>query len=160
MSDITIERTFRAPVERVWKAWSEPEMIKKWWGPKDFSAPDVAIDFRVGGKYLYSMRDDKGLAGQKGRKFWSTGTYSEIEPGKKIKVTDSFADEKGNVVSSEEYGMKGFPREMMVTVSFETADGGTKMTLRHEGLPEGGMGEQTEQGWQQSLDKLEKALTE
>src|SRR4051812_30276601 len=50
---IVIERIFDAPREKVWKAWTEPEHIKHWWGPKDFTAPHAKNDLHVGGKYLY-----------------------------------------------------------------------------------------------------------
>ena len=152
---LKIERIFDAPRELVWKAWSDPELYKKWWGPKIFTAPVIKIDFRVGGKFLGCMR---GIAGDfSGKDFWSTGTYKEIVPMEKIVVTDSFSDEKGNIVSSEHYGMKGMPLEMLVTVTFEEMpDGKTKMTLKHEGIKDipdehrKGM----DQGWKESFDKL------
>jgi uncharacterized protein YndB with AHSA1/START domain len=156
---LIITRTFDAPLEKVWKAWTEPEEVKKWWGPANFTAPSVEIDFRVGGKYLYCMRGAIE-PGSEEQDFWSTGVYKEIEPMKKIVATDCFADEKGNVVSAEAYGMKGFAMELLVTITFEaTEDGKTKLTLKHEGLPtEGDMLENTELGWNQSLDKFANAL--
>lgn len=53
--ELTITRVFDAPVERVWSAWVEPEMVKKWWGPKGFMVPVVEMDFREGGTSLVSM---------------------------------------------------------------------------------------------------------
>src|SRR2546422_847950 len=102
-NDLTIERVFDAPVEEVWNAWTEPEMFKKWWGPKDFTSPHATIDPKVGGKYLVSMKGPAGTPFDK--EMWSTGTYEEIIPMQKIVVTDSFADEQGNVVPSTYYGM-------------------------------------------------------
>lgn len=157
--ELTITRIFDAPVETIWKYWTDPEYFKKWWGPKDFSAPSVTIDFRVGGKYLHCMRGPKGTPFDKD--FWSTGTYKEIIPHKKIVATDSFADEKGNVVESTHYGMPGFPLEMLVTVTFEEVEGNkTKMTLTHSGIESVSETDKSnmEQGWSQSFDKLEKAL--
>ena len=55
-NELFIAREFNAPREIVWKAWSDPEIIKKWWGPKTFSAPFIKNDFKIGGKYLYCMR--------------------------------------------------------------------------------------------------------
>lgn len=55
-NEITISRIFDAPRESVWKMWTDPKEVKKWWGPKDFTAPEIKIDFTVGGKYLYCMR--------------------------------------------------------------------------------------------------------
>ncbi len=150
--DLTIVRTFNAPKELVWKAWTEPEHFKKWWGPREFSCPDAEIDFRIGGKFLSSMMDDNG------NKIWATGTYKEIIPNKKIVFTDSFADEKGNIVSSEDYGMKGVPLEMMVTVLLEEENGKTKMTMTHQGLPAGEHSEGANIGWNTSFDKMVELL--
>jgi uncharacterized protein YndB with AHSA1/START domain len=121
----------------------------RWWGPKDFTCPSCKIDLRIGGKYLSCMKSKEG------QEFWSTGTYKEIIPFKKIVCTDSFADEKGNVVPASYYGMdEDFPLEMEVRITFEEQDGKTKMTLRHIGLPEGNMNEMTSISWNESFDKL------
>jgi uncharacterized protein YndB with AHSA1/START domain len=55
---LIISRIFDAPRELVWKAWTETELVMRWWGPEGFTAPVVEIDLRVGGKYLYAMRSD------------------------------------------------------------------------------------------------------
>ena len=149
---LVITRTFNAPVESVWKAWTDPELLKKWNGPKDYICQDFNMDFRVGGKYLNSMQ------GPDGKKIWGTGTYLEIIPNKKIVCTDSFADENGNPVTSDYYGMPGMPLEMKITVTFEEDNGKTKMTLEHEGLPAGEHQKGASAGWNSSLDKLEKIL--
>ena len=148
-NELTITRIFDAPREKVWKAWTTPEEVKKWWGPKYFTAPVSKIDLRVGGKYLSCMR------GSDGKDYWSTGVYRELAPMERIVVTDSFADEKGNVVPASYYGMAAdFPLELLVTVTFEELGNKTKMVLRHEGIPLGMMREMTETGWSESFDKL------
>jgi uncharacterized protein YndB with AHSA1/START domain len=104
---------------------------------------------RVGGSFLFCMRSPEG------RDIWSTGVYREIVPFERIVSTDSFADEKGNIVPATHYGMDpGFPRELLVTVTFEERDGKTKVTLRHDGIPPGEYIKKTRDGWNQSLDKL------
>jgi uncharacterized protein YndB with AHSA1/START domain len=153
---LTITRVFDAPRELVWKAWTEPDFLKRWWGPRVFTAPTVEIDFRVGGRFLGSMQSPEF---NDGKEIWSTGTYREIVPLERIVVTDSFADEKGNVVPASHYGMEGaFPLEMLVTVTFEDIGGKTKMTLRHSGLPAGEHMEGASTGWNESFDKLAAAL--
>ncbi len=113
---LIITRTFDAPRDLVWKAWTDPEYYKKWWGPKYFTAPIGKLDLRVGGKYLSCMR------GPDGRDYWSTGVYREIIPLEKLVMTDSFADEKGNVVPASHYGMAGeFPLELLVTLTSKTS---------------------------------------
>jgi uncharacterized protein YndB with AHSA1/START domain len=152
-NELVITRIFDAPRERIWKAWTEPEQMMKWWGPKLFTAPVCKIDFRIGGKYLFCMRSPDG------KDYWSTGVYKEIVPNEKIVCTDSFADENGNVVLATHYGMgEDFPREMTVTVTFEDAGGKTKMTLVHSGMPAGDMSKMAGQGWNEQFDKLVELL--
>jgi uncharacterized protein YndB with AHSA1/START domain len=148
---ISIDRTFDLPLATVWKAWSEPESFKKWWGPEQYTCPDCTIDFKVGGKCLASMQDSSG------KKVWSLCAYKEIVAGKKIVYMDSFSDHKGNVVPSSEYDMPDMPLEMQVTVELEEINGKTKMSLRHSGLPVD-MAEDCIKGWQSSFDKLERNL--
>src|SRR3989338_4090306 len=92
---IVINLTFNLPLSQVWRAWSEVDSFKKWWGPKDYTCPSCRIDFKVGGKILASMK------GPDGKEIWSTGTYREIVPMRKIVCTDNFSDSKGNVISGE-----------------------------------------------------------
>jgi len=147
--ELLITREFNAKPDQVWKAWTDPEIMKKWWGPKEFTTPTVKIDFRPGGKYLSCMK------GPDGKEYWSTGVYKEIVPKKKIVVTDSFSDEKGNVVPASHYGMQNFPKELKIKVIFEEIKGGkTKMELHHIGIPDGEMKDMTSQGWNESFDKL------
>lgn len=157
--ELIITRVFDAPREAVWKAWTDPESMKEWWGPKGFSSPFCKIDFRVGGKFLSCMKAAIDIEQIKeGQEFWSTGTYREIVPQEKIVCTDSFADEKGNVVPSSHYGMAGFPLEMLLTINFEEHEGKTKLTIRHTGIPAGADQDGANQGWNQSLDKLAECL--
>jgi uncharacterized protein YndB with AHSA1/START domain len=151
--ELVITRTFDAPRELVWKAWTEPDHFMRWWGPKDFTSPRCEIDLRVGGKYLWCMRWPDG------RDNYTTGEYREIVPLERLVFTDSFADEHGNAVSPENYGMPAdFAAETLVTVTFEERDGKTIMTLTHAGLPAGEMSEMTSAGWNESFDKLEASL--
>lgn len=153
---LVIERTFDAPLELVWRAWTEPEHMKRWWGPRGFTCPTAEIDFRVGGRAFAAMQSPDF---NEGRPIWSTGTYREIVPMERIVVTDSFADEKGGVVPATHYGMTGdFPLEMLITVTFEDLGGKTRMTLRHEGIPAGPDREGAHEGWSQSFDKLAEYL--
>ena len=151
--ELVIRRIFDAPRELVWKAWTQPERFKRWWGPKGYTIPSCDIDLRVGGKYLYCMRSPEG------KDFWATGVYRQIVPMEKFVTTDSFADEHGNVVDATHYGMTTeMPLEMVVTVTFEDVKGGTKLTLRHAGIPAGPDREGAGQGWSESFDKLAEEL--
>jgi uncharacterized protein YndB with AHSA1/START domain len=151
-NDIVINKVFNLPLNAVWLAWTEPEHLKKWWGPKGFTCPSSQIEAKVGGKYLNCMR------GPDGKEYWSTGEVKEFIPERKLVITDSFADEKGNIRSASDYGMPGnWPKELLITVYFEEADGATKMKLRHQGVP-GEVREDCIKSWNESFDKLENNI--
>ena len=152
---IILTREFDAPRELVWKAWTDAELLKRWWGPIPFTSPSAQIDLRVGGKYVFCMRSPEG------QDFWVCGVYREITPYDRIVFTDSFADEHGNIVPASHYSMTGdFPLELLVTVTFEDLGSDkTRQTLRHEGVPEGEVREMTAAGWSTSFDKLAEGLT-
>jgi uncharacterized protein YndB with AHSA1/START domain len=152
VEDLVITRVFDAPREAVWKAWTDPRHFMRWWGPKEYTAPACKIDLHVGGKYLFCMRSPEG------QDYWSTGVYCDIVPMERIVLTDSFSDEKGNVVPASHYGMQGeWPLELLVTVTFEEDGGKTAMTLQHEGIPSGTVRD-CEAGWSGSFDKLAESF--
>jgi uncharacterized protein YndB with AHSA1/START domain len=151
--DLLITRIFDAPRGLVWHAWTNPEHLMRWWGPKDFTSPACKLDFRVGGTYLFCMRSPEG------QDFWTTGEYREIVPLERIVCTDCFADENGNIVPATHYGMSAdFPLELLVMVTFEDFEGKTKMILKHVGFPAGEDREGAQQGWNESFDKLATSL--
>jgi uncharacterized protein YndB with AHSA1/START domain len=154
--ELTITRLFDAPRKLVWKAWTDTDMYRRWWGPKGFTLPVAKRDLRVGGEYLYCMRSPEG------KDYWGKGVYREIIPEKKLVMTDSFADEQGNTVSSEHYGMSGFPMEMLISVAFEEKGSKTKLTLVHSGIEyisDKDRGDMQE-GWTQSFEKLVELLAQ
>jgi uncharacterized protein YndB with AHSA1/START domain len=150
--ELTITSVFDAPRLLVWRAWCNPEILKRWWGPKNFTTPYCEIDFRVGGKYIMCMNSAEG------KDFWSTGVYEEIVPLERIVCTDSFADKKGDVVGAAYYGMSAeFPLEMELTIKFDEIGGKTRLTLTHAGIPEKER-EMCSVGWNESLNKLADVL--
>ena len=144
---LVIERTFEAPIELIWKMWTDPEHFKKWYGPKGFSVPVADLDLRVGGRRLVCMSSPDGSM-----KMWTIGEYTEIVPHKRLSYTESPSDEAGNVVSPTAMGMpEGYPTTTEVTVMLEDLGGRTKMTMTHAGMPvSSGAGG----GWEQAFDKL------
>ena len=151
-NDIVINRVFDLPISKIWRAWTEAEEFKKWWGPKDFTCPSSKMEAKVGGKYLNCMR------GPDGKDYWSTGVVKELIPERKLVVTDNFSDEKGNIKPASDYGVPGnWPKELLITVYLEEADGATKLKLRHQGIPDEAR-EDCIKGWNESLDKLEKNI--
>jgi uncharacterized protein YndB with AHSA1/START domain len=150
--ELVIHRDIDLPASKVWKAITEPDEFKKWWGPEGFTCPSSKIDARVGGKYLNCMK------GPDGKEYWSTGTVKELKPEKKLVITDSFSDSRGNIQNASEQGLPGdWPRELLITFELDEADGATKLVLHHEGIPEE-MYEECKKGWNESFDKLEESI--
>jgi len=81
---LTLKKVFNAPVKLVWNAWIEPEHIMQWWAPKGMKINIIEHNFKVGGKWKYSMPMPDGNS------FVSEGTYSEIVPYKKIVTSADF----------------------------------------------------------------------
>jgi uncharacterized protein YndB with AHSA1/START domain len=153
---LNIERTFEAPREVIWKAWSEPETIKKWWGPRHFTIPVCNIDFRVGGRTFSSMKGP--MPDGTTIEIWSVGVYKEIVPLELIVTTDSFADPDGNPVPASYYGMgEGFEEEAVIELRFKDLGNRTEMKLRHIGMPSH-MAVEATMGWNESFDKLVELL--
>jgi len=149
---IRLKRTFNAPVEQLWMAWSTSELVKQWWGPENYECPEAKIDFRVGGKYNFAMR------GPDGKTMWSGGEYKEIVPNKKIVYTDNFTDQDGNVVPASAYGMPGEWPENLVTVTFDKfGNGECQMVAVHAGIP-AEMHDECIDGWNSTIDKLQNLV--
>ena len=160
---IVIEKVFDLSRDAVWRAWTEPKLIKKWWGPEGFSAPSIKVDLRVGGKYIFAMHGPKGSEWDKD--MYSSGIYKEIVRNEKLVVTDYFSNEKGEMMEPADFGQdSNFPKKSTVTVLFEeTERGKTKLSIIYpkpetkeqmEAMLKSGMKE----GWNSSLDKLKRAL--
>ncbi len=88
---IIIKREFDAPLQQVWRAWSTPELLDKWWGPRPWKAETKSMDFSNGGRWHYSMN------GPEGEKHWAYADYIKIVPEKSIYARDAFSDENGTV---------------------------------------------------------------
>ncbi len=163
LKPIEITRVFDAPRELIWKAWTDPEMIKKWWGPEGFTAPNIKVDLTVGGKYIFAMKGPEGSEWD--QVMYSAGTYKEIVPHEKIVVSDYFSDEEGNKLPPMTFGQQqDFPDEMTVTILFEElSDGKTKLSVNYpkpetEAQMNAMLASQMEEGWKSSLNKLEESL--
>ncbi len=133
---LTLVRTFDAPVERVFAAWTTPALVEQWWGCDQCESVTATIDARVGGTFTTVM----AIRGHGDHT--SVGEYVEFEPNRRVKVR---SDYEGN--------------EMVVTVDFESMDDDkTKVTLEQRGFPFPGAQDMIAAGFTHSLDKLEKTL--
>jgi uncharacterized protein YndB with AHSA1/START domain len=151
--EVVITRVFDAPRELVWRAWTDAEHFKRWWGPGHYTAPVAKFDLRVGGKFVWCMRSPEG------QDFWSTGVFKELIEPERIVYTDSFADSDGNPVPASYYGMDAdLPMERTIWVTLEGQDGKTLMTLRHAAAPSAEFSDMEQAGWNESFDKLAASL--
>jgi len=112
--EFVMERLFDAPRELVWQAWTKPEHLTHWWGPKGWTLPVCKVDFRPGGIWHYCMR------GPGGEESWGKAIYREIVEPERIVYLDTFADEAGNPI-------EGAP-EMLITVTFTEQGSRTKLS--------------------------------
>lgn len=147
-----VVRGFNASPEMVWKFWNDPETMKSWWSPKDYTAPVIQNDLRVDGKFLLSMQAPDG------KMHWNTGRYIEVTPYKKIVSLMSFSDETGKMVPASQAGLPGsWPDEIKVTVEFQEMGGKTQVVVKEEGIPTI-MFFFAKMGWNQQFDKFEALL--
>jgi len=149
---IEVTRTFNAPVEMVWKLWTDPELVKRWWGPAHFTSPVARIDFRIGGRSVVSMLAPAEMGGQE---FYSVWEYVSINPLNSIEFIQNLADDAGNKVAPVDVGMPpDFPTDIKTVVSFKKiAEGTTEMTIT-EYAEFGSISQFAQIGLEQSVEKM------
>ena len=91
---LTVVREFDAPIERVWEAWTEKEILDQWWAPRPWRAETKTMDFREGGLWHYAM------VGPDGAKSWCRVDFKEIVTNERFIADDYFCDEDGNDTNS------------------------------------------------------------
>src|SRR5512140_275092 len=96
--DLLVTRILDAPLEAVWKAWTDPEQVRRWWGPKYYISPMCKIDLRVGGKYIFAMQAPKDQGGQTS---YTSGVYQRIVPMQVLEFTQAISDEDGNRIDPQ-----------------------------------------------------------
>ena len=84
--ELVLTRVIDAPREKVWRCWTEPELMKQWFAPKPWTTPAVEVDLRPGGSNLITMR------GPDGTEFPNRGVYLEVVPNEKLVFTDAFTN--------------------------------------------------------------------
>jgi uncharacterized protein YndB with AHSA1/START domain len=151
--DLTVTRVFSAPVEDVWKAWTESEQVKRWWGPHGFTVPVADMDVREGGRSLVCMRAPKEYGGQD---LYNTWTYRKVQPHQRLEFILNFADKDGNRLDPATLGLPpGIPQDVPHVITFTPAgDGRTEMTITEYGYTSRQAHDQSKAGLDQVLDKL------
>ncbi|OWK41699.1 SRPBCC family protein [Fimbriiglobus ruber] len=123
--DVFITRVFDAPRDLVFRAWTTPEYLARWYAPKGCTTLYRSFDFHPGGTFHSCIRSPNGY------ECWCIGAYREIVVPERIAYTLVIANEKGSPVDPEAAGMDpNWPQETTVTVTFEGQNGKTKLTLR------------------------------
>lgn len=154
--DIVLTRVFDAPVEAVWKAWTEPEQVMKWWGPTGFTSPRCQIDFREGGKFVFHMRAPKEM---NNADFYTAGVYKKIVQAEFIEFTQGLSDKDGNKIDPATMGMPAdFPEEIPSLLAFKRVGEKTELTAIEYGWTLGQMRDMSKLGLEQCLDKLDASL--
>lgn len=136
---LNLTRTFAASRERVFHAWTEPEEIKRWFGPDTCRVVEAHVDLRVGGKFRFHLRESKQ------GEYRLRGEFREVTPPAKLVYTWQWEDDPDYV-----------DRETLVTVEFIDLGDSTEVRLTHENLPSSQSAKNHEHGWSGSLDKLER----
>jgi uncharacterized protein YndB with AHSA1/START domain len=151
--EITLERTVDAPLEKVWKAWTDPKELKQWWGPNDVTIPEVTVDLKVGGKFYIVMEAGEAMGTYKGTLWPMEAEFTEIIPNSKIAYSakawteghkeDTTIDQTTEITFTEEGGKT---KIKVMAAIFKT---GPKAGMAAEGM---------EYGFNQQLDKLASHL--
>jgi uncharacterized protein YndB with AHSA1/START domain len=155
--DLVVTRIIDAPVEQVWKAWTDPQSVMRWWGPKYYTSPSCKIDLREGGKYLFCMRAPKEQGGQD---MYTAGVYKQIVPMQRLEFTQILADKDGNIIDPLSIAMPpDFPKEIRTAVVFKAIKGDmTELTVTEYDWTPGTMYVYSLAGMHQSIDKLADSL--
>ncbi|HET8670235.1 MAG TPA: SRPBCC domain-containing protein [Candidatus Saccharimonadales bacterium] len=154
--DLVVTRIIDAPLELVWKAWTEPEHVMKWWGPKHYTSPSAKIDLREGGKYIFCMRAPEDQGGQE---HYTAGIYKKIVPMEYLEFTQSLSDKNGNPIDPAKVGMPAdFPAEIRTSITFKAKGNMTELIITEYDWPVSQMSVYSYAGLHQSIDKLTESL--
>jgi uncharacterized protein YndB with AHSA1/START domain len=139
---LRLERTFDAPAEAVFDAWTSAEVLRRWWpAGSDWETPVADVDVRLGGTLRLVMRSPDG------EEFGGRGEYLEITPPKRLVFTWTWD------------GHEGHEGTQLVEVDFrEREDGSTTVVLTNRGLPDEEAKRQHRDGWEASFDNLDRVL--
>ena len=140
--ELTIRRTFDAPRALVFAVWTDGEHLKRWCCPTGFTIPFSEGDIRPGGGFRTCMRSPQG------EDHWLGGVYKEVVPNERLVFTHAWQDEAGNS-----------DHETLVTVTFaDTGEGKTRLTLHQAFFLSEPSRDGHLEGWNETLDELERYL--
>jgi uncharacterized protein YndB with AHSA1/START domain len=138
---LTITRIFDAPRALVFKAWTEPEHMARWFGPRGFTSKVLVSDLRPGGAYRIHMLGPDG-------DHWTQGIYRDVVPPERLVMVGSWADAQGNPTRPE----------TTLTLLFEDLGGKTRLTLHNAVFESVTARDMHNSGWSSALDCLAEYL--
>ena len=141
---LRLERTIRAPRQRVYAAWTTPEDMKHWSAPEGMTIPEAEQDLRVGGKFRAVMLEANGT------RHVVLGEYREITPPSKLVYTHAWLQDNGASDKTT--------AETIVTVDFIEEHGATRVVLTQTGFDSQGSRDGHEGGWSSTLDNFARHL--
>jgi len=148
---VIIERVFDAPVDLVWRLWTEPEHFAAWYGPDGATVPVATMEVRVGGRRQVCMEVPTPDGPMR---LWFTGEYREVVANKRLVYTESMSagpDQPGEPQSAQDGARHGDHATTEVRIDLEEVGGRTRLRLTHVGIPADSPGAA---GWEMALDKL------
>lgn len=148
--DLVVTRVFDAPLADVWRAWSDPDLVMRWWGPEGFTSPLAKMDFREGGTSLVCMSSPQF------GDLYSTWRYLQIVPQQRIEFIHNLADKEGNTIDPTQAGMPAdFPQGIRQAITFKAlGDTRTEMTVTEYGYTSDQWFDLSKAGLEQCLDKM------
>lgn len=138
VDSVRISKFIPASPERVFAAWTDPDELRQWWGPKNVRCTSAQVDLRPGGHYRIANKLEDGTV------LWISGEFLEIRQPELLAYT-------WLLEGSE-------PLEERVTIRFNACDGGTELTVQHDRIPNQALRDQHTAGWQGCLDGLTSLL--
>ena len=152
--NLVITRTFDAPLEQLWNAWIDPDVIQQWWGPDGFTCPLANIDFREGGTSIVCMTSP--AFGE----HYSTWDYTRIVPMERIELIHNLADKNGNKINPVDVGMpEDFPVDQLQVFSFKAlGENQTEVTVTEHDWTVGQMMDMSRMGMEQCLSKIARVV--
>jgi uncharacterized protein YndB with AHSA1/START domain len=139
---VKINRFIKAPRDRVYAAWTDPEQLKEWFGPEEVKTRNLIAQARPDGKFQWD------LTSAEGEEMTVSGEYRELVPDRKIVFTWQWQDD-------EDWA----DHHSIVTVELSDGDGGTDLCLTHEQIPTEKSRTGHTKGWNSLLDELEEWLS-
>jgi len=156
--DLVVTRSFNASLASIWKTWSDPELVMKWWGPVGFTSPSCKMDFREGGVSLVCMRAPREYGGQD---LYNTWTYKKIVPLQRIEFVLNFSDKDSNKLDPAKMGIPpGVPIDVPHVIVFKALDENkTEITVTEYGYTTDQAHNMSKVGLEQCLDKMAAIFT-